>query len=85
MVTISMVIPGHPRHEDTLVGGIRGPDLYQKTIENMRVYRKHGFKVMVVWEHNYDMTVGDNGAPLESAVEEFDWKCEPQKKSSYLF
>ena len=45
--------PDHPKHETRGIGGKWGSDLYKKTMEQMKLYARHGYTVRYVWEHEY--------------------------------
>ena len=48
--------PGHPKHETFGVGDQWGPDLWEATVEQMKLYVKCGYVVNYIMEHEYQET-----------------------------
>ena len=44
---------GHPKHGDVNLHGVAYNELYQKTLDDEAAYNAEGYRVFVVWEHEY--------------------------------
>ena len=45
--------PDHPRHETWLPNGVWGPDAFETTLEVQKLYVEYGYRVFVVWAHEF--------------------------------
>ena len=48
--------PQHPKHEGTNLHDTPYMDLYQRTLDMQQRYKAEGYRVFVVWEHEYRTT-----------------------------
>ena len=47
--------PDHDKHADISYHGIPFRNLYHKTMEQLELYRAHGYRTFYVWEHEYSL------------------------------
>lgn len=45
--------PDHPKHETLGVSGRPGPELYQSTMDRMKLFKDEGYTVQYAWGHEY--------------------------------
>lgn len=61
---------GHPKHEGKNYKGTPYKDLYWMSLQQQTMYRDAGYRVFVVWEHEYGTTTGRCPAHILSIVRE---------------
>ena len=60
--------PDHSKHKHVNLHGIPYQDLYEATLKQHELYRSQGYRVFVVWEHEYKLSTGKCPVHIQKVV-----------------
>ena len=60
--------PDHPKHAGVNWHGVAYKDLYEATLKQHELYKQQGYRVFVVWEHEYKLSVGKCPLHIQKVV-----------------
>ena len=63
--------PGHPKHHATCSNDRPSDELYKATMAQMALYKKCGYSVKCIWEHEYNLTTGKVPKQLMGVVRSY--------------